>query len=183
MLDAWNIRTNRANKLLDHKNLEPFKIIKVINNLAHKLKLLPSISSIFPVFYPWLFYLDKSNLLSRQITLLPSSIWFNKDIGLEKYVAEEILNLRIDKRMKNPVSGKRRYLMYKIKFMGRDEWNANPDWQVWTDTAGCQDIVADFHHKNKEKPGLHPSFQMPEDKEPVLNLLSCKNINSSELHV
>ncbi len=72
--------------------------------------------------------------------------------------------------------------MYKIKFTGWDEWNSNPDWQVWTDTAGCQDIVADFHHKNKKKPGSHPSFQTPEDWEPILNMLSCKSIMSPELN-
>ncbi len=38
MLDARNIRTSRANKSLDHKNLGPFKIIRVIDNSAYELK-------------------------------------------------------------------------------------------------------------------------------------------------
>ncbi len=112
----------------------------------------------------------------------PPPIWFDEDIGLGEYVAEEILDSRIDKRRKDPVSGKRGCLMYKIKFTSRNEWNANTDWQVFTDTAGCQDIVPDFHHKNKEKPGPHPSFQTQEDLEPVLDMLSCESIMSLELH-
>ena len=120
-------------------------------------------SSIFPIFYLQLLHLDKSDLLSGQIIPPLSSIWFDKDISLRKYVAKEILDSRIDKRRKDPVSRKKRCLMYKIKFTGRDKWNDNQNWQVWTDMAGCQDIVADFHHKNKEKPGSHLSFQIPED--------------------
>lgn len=73
-------------------------------------------------------------------------------------------------------------MIYIIKFTDRDEWNANLDWQVWTDTTGCQDIIADFHYKNKEKRGPHPSFQKPEDWEPVLDMLSCKSIMSPKLH-
>lgn len=33
--------------------------------------------------------------------------------------------------------------------------------QVRTDTAGFQDIVGNFYHRNKEKVGPHPSFRTP----------------------
>ena len=183
MLDARNIRTSRANQSLDHKNFGPFKIMRVVDNPAYKLKLLPSMSSIFPVFHLCLLHLDKSDPLPGQIISPPSPISFDEDIGLGEYIAEEILDSRIDKRRKDLISRKRGCLMYKIKFMGRDEWNPNPDWLVWTDTAGCQDIVADFHHKNKENPGPHPGFQTLENWKLVLDMLSCKSIMLSEFHV
>lgn len=42
-------------------------------------------------------------------------------MDLGEYVAEEILDSRIDKMRKDYVSGKKRSLMYKIKFIGQDE--------------------------------------------------------------
>ena len=60
ILDARNIKTTRPNKSLDYKNLGPFEIIRVINNLAYELKLLPAMEGIFLVFHPWLLYLDNS---------------------------------------------------------------------------------------------------------------------------
>ena len=39
------------NKLLDHKNLGPFKIVRIINNSIYKLKLLSLIVGIFSIFY------------------------------------------------------------------------------------------------------------------------------------
>ena len=39
MLNSRNIRIIRSNKSLNYKNLDPFKIIKVINNIIYELKL------------------------------------------------------------------------------------------------------------------------------------------------
>lgn len=108
--------------------MRPFEIEKAIKNLAYKLDLLQSISNIFPVFYPWLFYLNKSDLLSRQIILFLPLIWFDKKVDLEEYIVKKILDSRIDKRRKDLVSGKKEYLMYKIKFTSLNKWNAKPDY-------------------------------------------------------
>lgn len=91
MLNARNIRTIRANKSLDHKNLGPFKIVRTINNSAYELDLPQSMSGIFPVFYPWLLHLDKSNPLPGQIIPPPPPIWFDEEVGLGEYIAEDIL--------------------------------------------------------------------------------------------
>ena len=64
MLDSRNIKTIRSNKFLDYKNLNPFKIIRAINNIIYKLKLSKSIN-IYSIFYPWLLYLDNSDPLSK----------------------------------------------------------------------------------------------------------------------
>ena len=50
MLDSRNIKTARLNKSLNYKNLEPFKIIKVINNIVYELEL-PNGMNIHPVFH------------------------------------------------------------------------------------------------------------------------------------
>ena len=66
ILDSRNIKTTRPNHLLDHKNLGPFPVTRVINNIVYELKL-PEGINIYPVFYPWLLHLDNSNPLSRQV--------------------------------------------------------------------------------------------------------------------
>ena len=47
MLNNKNIKINRSNKSLNHKNLDLYKIIKVINNIIYKLKLSKKINFIF----------------------------------------------------------------------------------------------------------------------------------------
>ena len=66
MLDSRNIKTTRLNYLLDYKNLGPFPVTRVINNIAYELKL-PEGINIYPVFHPWLLHLNNSNPLSRQV--------------------------------------------------------------------------------------------------------------------
>ena len=123
ILDTQNIQISHINKSLDHKNLGPFKIIRVINNSAYKLKLPPSISSIFPVFYLWLIHLNNSNLLSRQIISPLPPIWFDKDISLGEYIVEEILDLRINKKKKDSLSEKRVFdIQDKIHGLGWIEY-------------------------------------------------------------
>jgi len=51
ILNYRNIKIIRPAKSLDYKNLGPFKVIRVINNLVYKLELFKSINSIFFIFY------------------------------------------------------------------------------------------------------------------------------------
>lgn len=62
-----------------------------------------------------------------QIILPPAPIWFNKKIDLRKYITEKIPHSRIEKKKKDLVTGKKGYLIYKIKFTGRNECNAKQD--------------------------------------------------------
>ena len=52
MLNNRNLKITRPNKSLNHKNLEPFKIIKAINNSVYELNLLKFIKETFLVFHP-----------------------------------------------------------------------------------------------------------------------------------
>ena len=50
MLDNKNIKITRLNKSFNYKNLELFKIIKIINNIIYELKLFNKINIYF-IFY------------------------------------------------------------------------------------------------------------------------------------
>ena len=50
MLNNRNIRITRLNKSLNYKNLELYKIVKVINNIIYELKLSNDLN-IYLVFY------------------------------------------------------------------------------------------------------------------------------------
>ena len=172
MLDARNIKTTRPAKSLDHKNLGPFKVIRAINNMAYELDLPESMKGLFPVFHPWLLHLDNSDPLPGQVEPPPPPITVDAETETGEYYAEEILDSKMDKRRKDPLTGKKGCLMYKIRYSGYDSYNTTPEWQVWSDAAGSPDLVADFHHKHgDEKPGPHESFKAPEDWTPLLSML------------
>ena len=50
MLNSRNIRITKSNKSLDYKNLELYKIVRVVNNIIYKLKL-PNELNIYLVFH------------------------------------------------------------------------------------------------------------------------------------
>lgn len=161
MLDTRNIKTRRPSDSLDHKNLGPFKIVRAINNSAYELDL-PSSMKIFPVFHPWLLHLDGSDPLPGQVNPPPPPV--ATDDGEDAWKAIEIVDSTIDKRRKDPITGKKGCLMYKIKYKGYDDWNSKPGWQIWTDAVGCTDLVTDYHYKQgPTKPGPHSSFRTPDD--------------------
>ena len=66
MLDNRNIKIIRSNKSLNYKNLEPFRVVRAINNIIYELNLSKKIN-IYSIFYLWLLYINNSNLLSKQI--------------------------------------------------------------------------------------------------------------------
>src|SRR2546423_12794088 len=76
MIDARYLNTERPNKSLDHKNLGPYIIQKIHNNTAFELNLPESLSSIFPIFHPWLLHLANDSPLpgQRRETQPPGSI-------------------------------------------------------------------------------------------------------------
>ena len=127
MLDARYIKTIRPSVSLDHKNLGPYEVIRVIdNNSACELKLPDSIKGVYPVFYIWLLHLDRSNLLPRQVIDPPPPIEVN-DEG-EEHEVLEVINSKINNRRKDPLTNKKGCLIYKILYPNSDIWNARPLW-------------------------------------------------------
>ena len=166
MLDSRNIKTARPNKSLDHKNLGPFKIVRVINNMAYELEL-PDGMNIFPVFHPWLLHLDNSDPLPGQTEPPPPPV-STDETGSEHYV-DEVIDSKIDGRTIDPLTKERGCLMYKFRWTGHAK--DVPKWEKYPNAAGCPDLVADFHHANPDKPGPHSSFQTPEGWEPLIAML------------
>ena len=170
MLDSRNIKTTRPNKSLDHKNLGPFKVARVINNMAYELEL-PDGMEIFPVFHPWLLHLDNSDPLPGQIQPPPPPVESDPEGG--EYYVTEVLDSKYDGRRLDPITLKKPCLMYKFNWMG---YHGPVKWEPFTHAAGCPDLVADFHHKYPEKDGPHPSFQTPEDWEPLVAMLMLASV-------
>ena len=112
ILDGRNIKIIRLNKLLDYKNLEPFRVSRAINNMVYKLKL-PNNINVFSIFYFWLLHLNNSDPLLRQTYLLPLLIYIDKE-GSNHYV-NEVINSRINERRIDPLTNKKDYLIYKFK--------------------------------------------------------------------
>ena len=159
MLNARNIKTKRPSKSLDHKNLGPFPITRVINNSAYELRLPQSINGTFPVFHPWLLHKTAGDPLLGQKKLPPPPI-YTDDEGDTYYDVDEISESKIDGRRKDPLTGAKGCLMYRFKYTNTDKL---ADWQPYTDTAGYQDLVADYYHKYLERVGPYLSFKIPED--------------------
>lgn len=89
---------------MNYKNLGLYKVVGAINNFTYKFESPQFMNDIFLVFHLWLLHFDKSDPLPGQIILPLLLIWFDKKVGLGEYIAKEILNLRINKRKKDPVS-------------------------------------------------------------------------------
>ena len=174
MLDSRNIKTARPTKSLDHKNLGPYRITKAYGNSAYQLDLPASMGRVHPVFHPWLLHLDNSDPLPGQRIPPPPPVDIDEE-G-EIWDVEEILDSKIDGRMKDPLTGKKGCLLYKIKYTG-PEAHDNPSWQPFTNAAGSADLIADFHHVYPDKAGPHSSFRKPSEWSPLLALL----IHSSSL--
>ena len=167
MLNAKNIKTKRNSKGLDHKNLGPFPIKRVINNTAYELDLGRAMASVFPVFHPWLLHLVADDPLPGQRMPPPPPVEIDEE-G-ETYYVDKVLDSKIDRRMNDPMTGERGCLMYKLKYRGFEE---EPEWQVYTEVAGAPLLVADFHHENPRKPGPHSTFETPQEWEALLACLA-----------
>ena len=101
---------------MDYKNLGPFIIIRVINNIVYKLKLPELIRGIYLIFHLVLLYYDNQDPLPGQIIKLLPPVFINKK--KRDYNTLEIINSRINKRRNNLVLGIKKYLIYKVKYIG-----------------------------------------------------------------
>ncbi|KAI1673224.1 hypothetical protein L13192_04083 [Pyrenophora tritici-repentis] len=97
-LDARNIRTQRASKKLDWKNLGPYRVVRKISSQAYRLDL-PATMKIHPVFYVSLLRLAaaKSDFLPGQHVPPPEPVFVDGELY---YFVESVENLRYNKRRK-----------------------------------------------------------------------------------
>ena len=114
MLDARYQITTRFNKSLNYKNLDSFRVKRVIDNCVYKLKLSNAMQDIYSVFHSWLLHIDDNVSLQSQRESNAQFAFIDKK--REVWYIDEILDFKIDKRRKNSIIEKlEECLKYKIK--------------------------------------------------------------------
>ena len=165
MLNAKNIKTNRPSKSLNHKNINPFRITKTINNMTYELKLSKGMN-IFFIFHSWLLHLDNNDSLLNQIK--PPPFFTNIDEKKINHFVNKIINFQINKRRKDSITREKDYLIYKFKWIEHiDDFK----WYSYTYAVGYPNLIADFHHFNSNKSKSHSSFQTSKGWEPLIVML------------
>ena len=189
-LDGRFLPSQRPSQSLDFKQYGPFPIVRNIRNTAFELDLssAPALQGVFPVFHPWLLHLHHREPLPGQNTepVAPEEPTEEDRVQGLRYEATGVVDSRVDgrrvdpttgKKWKDPKTKKKGCLMYKITYAGWDEWNQSPEWQPYTDAAGCPNLVATFHSQNPNKPGPHESFASA-DREATLDALLLHSVRT-----
>lgn len=154
MLDARNIKTTRPAKSLDWKKMGPFQIEKIYDHAAYKLDLPEPLKALYPAFHPWLLHpFDNQPLPGQNEVQPPQEIELDDD-GIERFPIIQLLDSKIDRRRRDPLTGERGLLMYKVEW----DWPEQTDlWQPYNNIRSRQ-MVDDFHRRNPRLPGPHPTF-------------------------
>ena len=134
-LSAKDLKLNRPARKLMERQLEPFKIIKVVSPNAMKLKLPASYKIHNVINVSWL-RLYKEPTAGQRITPLEPV----KVEGQPEYEVEEVLDSRLKK-------GKLEYL---VKWSGyTDEYNM---WEPVSNLENSKEAIEDFHKENPNVP-------------------------------
>ncbi|KAK1912794.1 hypothetical protein P3342_004730 [Pyrenophora teres f. teres] len=162
MLNARHIKTERPVKSLDHKNMGPYQITRVIDNMAYELDLPPQLKTVFPAFHPWLLQAYEDDALPGQPRpgdAAPPEVHLTDD-GITEYVVSQVLDSRIGRNLVDPHTGERGLLQYKVEWVGDDQ---SEPWQAYSNLRGCKESVQDFHTRNPSRPGPHITFHDYDD--------------------
>ncbi|KAI1677238.1 rve domain containing protein [Pyrenophora tritici-repentis] len=172
LLNAKHIKTERPVKSLDHKNMGPYQITRVIDNMAYELDLPDSLKNIFPAFHPWLLQPYEDDALPGQPRAndnAPPEVHLN-DEGDTEYVIAQVLDSRIRNTMNDPYTGRRGCLQYKVEWVGNDQ---SEGWQPYFNLRGSKESVQDFHDRNPGRPGPHATFHDYDDNGQLAVALLC----------
>ncbi|PZD22114.1 CHROMO domain containing protein, partial [Pyrenophora tritici-repentis] len=164
--------TERPVKSLDHKNMGPYQITRVIDNMAYELDLPDSLKNIFPAFHPWLLQPYEDDALPGQPRAndnAPPEVHLN-DEGDTEYVIAQVLDSRIRNTMNDPYTGRRGCLQYKVEWVGNDQ---SEGWQPYFNLRGSKESVQDFHDRNPGRPGPHATFHDYDDNGQLAVALLC----------
>ena len=156
MLNRRFIETMRFNKSLNWKNLEPYSIKKVINNIAYQLDLSESMNEIYSVFHSWLLHLNESNPLLEQHDSDFESIVIAHEF---EWKIEKILDFKLYKKKLNSITREKKLLQYRIKFTEWNTYNQTFKWKNFDKLKNARDAVADFHHRYFDKFESHSIYQ------------------------
>jgi hypothetical protein len=133
-LDARNITTSRPSKKLDFRRLGPFEIVRSINDVAHELKLPPSMR-IHPVFHVSLLEKAVTNQYSNRLHSEPPPIQVEDQ---DEFLVKEVLDSRVC----------RKTLQYLIDWEGYP-----PSERAWinADDVHAPELVQQFHERHPRK--------------------------------
>ncbi|KAG9379366.1 hypothetical protein A1F94_009722 [Pyrenophora tritici-repentis] len=164
LLNAKHIKTERPVKSLDHKNMGPYQITRVIDNMAYELDLPDSLKNIFPAFHPWL-------LQPYEDDALPGQPRANDNAPPEVHLNDEgDTELPHTKYNERPYTGRRGCLQYKVEWVGNDQ---SEGWQPYFNLRGSKESVQDFHDRNPGRPGPHATFHDYDDNGQLAVALLC----------
>ena len=128
-----NIMINRLFKKLDHKMIESYSIIKIIDSF-YQIQFLETVR-IFDTFHFSLLRKASMNSLSKQINEFSSSIIINDE---KKWEMNDILNVRKHYRR----------IQFLIKWKNHDE---NKTWYNSKEFQNAKKIVKNFYEKYSNK--------------------------------
>jgi hypothetical protein len=166
MLSTKNIRTERPSAKLDHTNMGPFSIKRIVHDgRAFELDLPANLKFLHPVFHPNLLtpLPNKKDIkpLPGQVTEPPPPVKVLRQDGIhDEWYVEEILDSGWKQaRGRAPKNGKRQMkLWYLVKWEGFDV----PTWQdASKDLTDCNEHIADYHHHNPNAAGPRKGFGPP----------------------
>ena len=156
MLNARYLKIMRLNKSLDYKNLESFRVVRMINNCAYELELSQIMKECFSVFHSWLLHLDDENFMFEQKNEQSASVATDNNEDL--WEMNEILNFKIDKRMNNSATRIKSCLRYRVKWTDQNNLNTTSNWYIYIDLKTASYLMIDFHHKYSNKTKSHAIF-------------------------
>ena len=113
MLNARHLIITKFNRKFEYRNLNSFKIIRVIDNNVYEIKFSKIIKKIFFVFYSWFLHFENNIFMLKQKN--HESISIVIDVQKKFYDIEKILNSKIDKKMNNLNTKRKNCFCYKIK--------------------------------------------------------------------
>jgi hypothetical protein len=140
-----NLRTTRPKKKLDYKRTGPYKIIQKIGELAYKLCLPQTMSSIHPVFHISLLTRYKPDTVEHR-ERGPSPAPPDLIEGEEYYDMEKILDAKIMGR------GFGRKMHYLVKWLGHPA--ENNTWVPRTNLEEAEETRHRLEEFEREHPGL-----------------------------
>lgn len=154
-LDKRNIKTTRPSHSLDAKNLGPFRISASYGSYAFQLDLPESMKDVHNVFYPWLLHLAAQDPLPGQALPPPGPVDIDPE-GEEVWELKDIVDHRLNKARKDPITGKKGLLQYKATYVG---YTDPPEWQPYHDFEGSEDAIDEYHERNKKRPLKHEKYR------------------------
>jgi len=137
MLDRRNVQTKRPINKLDHKKMEPFKVLQAVGKCAYKLKP-PAQMKIPPVFHVSL--LEPYSILADAKQKIEP--WEVEEIErVENHVVREVANSKLNCNKKK--------LEYLILWEGFEQEDAT--WEPWEHLKKSAEKALNSFHKRYPK--------------------------------